>query len=247
MFFRDVAAGIHLLEHANVNCYIVQDADQIMVVDAGLPAMWPLLGEALTELGASPRDVTALVLTHAHFDHLGFASRLQDEAFAPVLVHPKDSYIAANPYRYQHEKARIFYPLRYPRAIPVLTRMARAGAMNVKGITHTQELRPGPGEHLPGSPEIIYTPGHTAGHCSLFFPERDALISGDALVTLDPYTGVTGPQIVSAAATADTHMALSSLDQLGSTGATTILTGHGQPWHDGAQKAVAEARKRGAS
>jgi hypothetical protein len=49
---------------------------------------------------------------------------------------------------------------------------------------------------------------------------RDVLIAGDALVTLDPYTGATGPRRVSSAATADNERALRSLDTLAATGAT---------------------------
>jgi glyoxylase-like metal-dependent hydrolase (beta-lactamase superfamily II) len=41
---------------------------------------------------------------------------------------------------------------------------------------------------VPGSPRVVFTPGHTLGHCALHFPERDAVIAGDAVVTLDPYT-----------------------------------------------------------
>jgi glyoxylase-like metal-dependent hydrolase (beta-lactamase superfamily II) len=36
----------------------------------------------------------------------------------------------------------------------------------------------------------VFSPGHTYGHCALNLPERGALISGDAIVTLDPYTRV---------------------------------------------------------
>jgi glyoxylase-like metal-dependent hydrolase (beta-lactamase superfamily II) len=92
----------------------------------------------------------------------------------------------------------------------------------------------------------VPTPGHTAGHVALHFPERDALIVGDAVVTLDPYTGETGPQIVARAATANSPQALRSLDALVATAATTVLPGHGEPWTDGIVSAVAAARKRGA-
>ncbi len=71
------------------------------------------------------------------------------------------------------------------------------------------------------------------------------LIAGDALVTLDPYTGETGPQIVARAATADTAEAMESLDTLARTSARVVLTGHGEPVLDGVGPAVAAARRRG--
>lgn len=247
MFHRNVADRIHLIEHADVNCYIVEDGPKVMLVDAGLPAMWTMTGKALRALGRSPEDVSALVLTHAHFDHLGFAAKLQQRLNVPILVHPGDAYIAARPYHYQHEKSRALYPFKYPGGISSLLRMTLAGALNVKGIKNFGPLVPGIAEDLPGRPEIIHTPGHTDGHCALYFRDRQALITGDALVTLDPYTGVPGPQIVSAAATADTAMALDSLGALAATGARTILPGHGLPSGGGIATAVEKARIRGAS
>ena len=71
------------------------------------------------------------------------------------------------------------------------------------------------------------------------------MIAGDALVTFNPYTGGEGPQIVAAAATADSRQALSSLDGLAATGARTVLPGHGEPWRQGAREAVEQARAIG--
>jgi glyoxylase-like metal-dependent hydrolase (beta-lactamase superfamily II) len=73
------------------------------------------------------------------------------------------------------------------------------------------------------------------------------VIAGDALVTLNPYTGRRGPQIVAGAATVDSRRALDSLDELAKTEARTVLVGHGDPWTGGAEQAVAAARAAGAS
>lgn len=94
---------------------------------------------------------------------------------------------------------------------------------------------------------MVFTPGHTLGHCALHFPDRDAVIAGDAVVALDPYTAERGPKIVAGAATADSARNLASLDALAETGATTVLTGHGEPWRGGAPEAVARARAVGPS
>lgn len=247
MFQRNVADNIHRVAHADVNLYIVEDGGRIMLVDAGLPAMWKMTVAAIRGLGRSPRDITALVLTHAHFDHLGFAARLQHDLDVPIYCHPGDYYIAAHPYRYKHEKSRLLYPVKYPRCIPILGRMTAAGALMVKGVTNLRPLDGGAAASLPGSPVVVPTPGHTAGHCALHFPARDTVISGDALVTLDPYTGARGPHIVAAAATADTRQALDSLTGLAQTDARIVLPGHGEPFGGGIASAVQEAIDRGPS
>src|SRR4051812_49757386 len=53
------------------------------------------------------------------------------------------------------------------------------------------------------SPKVVFTPGHTHGHCALHLADRGVVIAGDAFVTYNPYTSSSGPQIVSGAATAD--------------------------------------------
>ena len=75
---------------------------------------------------------------------------------------------------------------------------------------------------VPGSPRVVFCPGHTLGHCALHIPDRDALIAGDALVMLDPYTARRGPCIVARAATADSDRNMRSLDALVETGAGTV-------------------------
>ncbi|WP_454043707.1 MBL fold metallo-hydrolase [Cellulosimicrobium sp. Marseille-Q8652] len=243
----EVADRVHRLEHAYVNVYLVADDDgRVLVVDTGLPATWDLLGRALRDLGHRPADVAAVVLTHAHFDHTGSAARAQARLGVPIWLHDDDAHIAAHPYRYAHENVRALYPLRHPAALRILASMTAAGALRVPGVRGLRHAEPGATLPVPGSPRVVFSPGHTAGHCALHLPERDVLLTGDALVTLDPYTGVRGPQIIAGAATADSAQALASLDRLVETGATTLLPGHGDPWTGSVEEAVERARAVGA-
>ncbi|MEY9211071.1 MBL fold metallo-hydrolase [Thermobifida halotolerans] len=247
MAYRHTLPGIHRLGHAHVNLYLVVDDDGVTVVDTGLPATWPLLLRALRKVGAEPEQVRAVVLTHAHFDHLGLAARLRGQWRLPVWAHPEEFFVAAHPSQYQHENSRLWYPLRHPGGIPILTGMVAAGALTVDGVTDLSPLTPGEVLDVPGRPRIVFTPGHTFGHCALHLPEHDAVITGDALVTLDPYTGVEGPQIVSGAATADSARALESLEALAATRAAVVFPGHGRPWRDGVLSAVEQAAAAGPS
>ncbi|MBG6237361.1 glyoxylase-like metal-dependent hydrolase (beta-lactamase superfamily II) [Mycetocola sp. CAN_C7] len=244
---RDVAPGIHRLEHAYVNCYLIEDAGSITIIDAAFPSTWSHVLTALGEIGRSLVDVKALVLTHAHFDHVGFAARAVAETHAPVWVHPEDRRLAAHPYRYRRERTPFLYPFAYPRAVNVLAAMTAAGALTVKGVSDVRELPSSGVLDVPGHPTVVYTPGHTNGHCALHFADRDTLITGDALVTLDPYKGARGAQIIAGAATADSARALESLTALAETGAMIVLPGHGEPWLAGIRAAVQAAKAVGAS
>jgi len=241
----DVAEGVHLLSSAYVNCYLVEGEGGLTLVDAGLPRMWPLLVEAVARLGRELADVKALLVTHGHFDHLGFAKRLHQKNQVPVIVHPDDRTLVASPYSYRPQRNRFLYLLSHPGGWGPIGRMAVAGALTVEGVEETEALKAGVPLDVPGSPVAIATPGHTAGHCGFLLRDRDVVLAGDALVTFDPYTGRSGPQIVATAATSDADQAMASLDALAQTGVRTVLTGHGDPWRNDVGRAVDIARHTG--
>lgn len=246
MLEQDAAERIHRVEDAYTNWYLVEEGGRMTVVDTGLPRSWNSLHTALRDLGRRPADIDAVVLTHGHFDHVGFARRAREELGVPVYAPEREVEVVSHPWRYDHERSRLPYFLN-PRFVRIFTAMGAAGALWVKGTDDVRTYGHNGPLDVPGRPHVIPTPGHTHGHCSLHFPERGAVIAGDAIVTLDPYTGGEGPQIVSGAATADSSRALESLEALAATDAEALLTGHGPVWRHGAGKAVEQARERGPS
>lgn len=246
MFQRDVAKGIHRVENVATNWYLVEEDDRLTIVDAGVPRSWNAFLEALRELERDVSDVEAIILTHAHFDHTGFAERARAELGIPVYVHEDDVPLTKKPWQYAHER----HPLRYaknPSALSVFGSFLVNRAFWPAPIRQVERFDESGTLSVPGSPKIVYSPGHTLGHCAFHFEDRDTLIAGDAIVTLDPYTGRTGPRLAARAAAADSERAFDSLDALAQTGATTILTGHGEPWREGAEAAVQHAREAGIS
>jgi glyoxylase-like metal-dependent hydrolase (beta-lactamase superfamily II) len=245
---RDAAPGIHRIEDAFTNWYLVEGDDgSIGIVDAGVRSSWGSLQEALRQLRWDPKRIVSLVLTHAHFDHIGFAERARRRLGIPVWVHTDDVPLTKHPMQYAHETSRLPYLLR-PRSAPIVASLARSGAFWPEPIETVHRFSADDAPlHLVGDPVIVPCPGHTIGHCALHFPDRDALIAGDAIVTLDPYTGRTGPRLVAGAATADSERNLEALDALAATGAGNVLTGHGPVWRRGAESAVREAQAAGSA
>ncbi len=243
--WSEVATDVFRIGVADVNCYLVRSPDGLTLYDAGLPGSRRILAEVLTHLGATLADIDALVLTHGHFDHVGMG-RMLSGAGAPVLVHARDAHLARHPYSYRPEEARLAYLVSHPGGVPVITRMAMHGALRVRGVDANGRVHHGRPVDAPGAPIALWTPGHTGGHCAFLFPDTGVLIAGDALVTLDPYTGKRGPQIVARAATADTGEALQSLEVLAESGASLLLPGHGEPSRDGIRSDVDAALRSGA-
>jgi glyoxylase-like metal-dependent hydrolase (beta-lactamase superfamily II) len=241
---RDVAEGIHRIEDAHTNWYLVEDRGRLTIVDTGFPRSWNSLRSALYELRHDRSAIEAVVLTHAHFDHMGFARKAQQELGAPLWAHRDEQSVVRHPWRYDHERSRLPY-LRHPQFVKVFTEMTFMGALRVGGSDRITPYQEAQQLDVPGRPEVIHTPGHTHGHCSLHFADRGAVIVGDAFVMLDPYTGRTGPRIVAGAATADSAQALRSLDALAGLDAHIALTGHGRPWLGGMRDAVDRAKLAG--
>jgi glyoxylase-like metal-dependent hydrolase (beta-lactamase superfamily II) len=243
---ENAAPGIHRVEDAFTNWYIVEEGGALTIVDAGVPTSWKSLHEALSRLNRRTSDIKALVLTHAHFDHVGMAERMRRELNVPVWVHEDDYPLARRPRRFSYERRRVLYYATQLKAFPIVAALLKARAFWPTPVQELTRYRNGSLD-VPGNPRVLFTPGHTLGHCALHFPDRDAVIAGDAIVMLDPYTAKKGPRIVARAATADSARNLASLDAIAETGATTVLTGHGEPWTGGAAEAVRRAREAGPS
>ncbi|MEJ7789452.1 MAG: MBL fold metallo-hydrolase [Thermoleophilaceae bacterium] len=246
MFQANVVEGVHRIEDSYTNWYLLEEEGRLTVVDTGVPSSWGSLQDALAQLGRSTGDIEAVILTHAHFDHIGFAERARKELGVPVWVHENDVPLTRHPTQYSHERPRSYYLATQPKALPIVASFVRARAFFPTPIKEVRRYEEGP-LAVPGSPQVFFTPGHTLGHCSVHLPDRDAVIAGDAIVTLNPYRGTVGPQIVAGAATADSERNLASLDAIAQTGATTLLCGHGEPWRQGVESAVERARAVGAN
>ena len=242
---RDVAPGIHRVETGGfVNWYLIEDGGRVTAVDAGLPTSWEFLHEALSGVGRILGDLDAVVLTHAHPDHLGFAEQARHELAIPVLIHEDEVWLAQHPLRYKYERS----PLRYGRNLEPLRNLAtivRSGALWTRRIVELQPFTDGETLAVAGAPRVVHTPGHTFGHCALHLPDRDVLLTGDALITRSPYTPDEGPQLMARAGTADSAQAVRSLERIEERGAGTLLPGHGEPWLGGAAEACRLARDRG--
>ena len=91
----EIAPGIRRVGNGLVNVYLLEESGGVTIVDAGLPGYYG--GELPDELAAMGRtfdDVKALVLTHAHTDHIGFAERIRRERRVPVRIHEADAALA---------------------------------------------------------------------------------------------------------------------------------------------------------
>jgi glyoxylase-like metal-dependent hydrolase (beta-lactamase superfamily II) len=239
-----VADGVHRFDDGIVNWYLVEDDSGLTAIDAGFPPAWRTLLGAIARLDRRTTDLAAVVLTHAHVDHLGFAEQARRDLGAVVWCHPRDAPLL-RPWRIARSESSPLLFMKHEATRNLMARAVRTGAPRAKRVGAYAGYSDGEELPVPGRPHAVFCPGHTDGHCALQLRDRDVLFTGDALVTRDPYTGRTGPTIVAPAASRDTATALRTLDAVAATGARTLLPGHGEPWTGGAEEAVRIARAAG--
>jgi glyoxylase-like metal-dependent hydrolase (beta-lactamase superfamily II) len=240
-----LAPGVHRLGSAFINCYLIEDGNQMTLVDGGVPGFRAQLDEYLRSRGRTVKDIEAVVLTHAHADHVGIVEGVRTDAPAPVYAHEKDADMARTGKAHKRDGSLIPY-LRHPAAMKLMGSAARGGGLKTTKVqvvtTFTSETTD---LDVPGKPRVIPTPGHSPGHVSLHLPDRGVLIAGDALCTYNVLTGATGPQVLPRAFAFDSLQMLASLDALERIDAGIMLFGHGDPWTQGPADAVARAREIG--
>ncbi len=93
----EVAPGIRRIGPGLANVYLFEEAGAVTIVDAGMPGYWRALPAELAAMGRTLEHVRAVVLTHAHSDHIGFAERIRTECGVPIRVHELDELRAKGP------------------------------------------------------------------------------------------------------------------------------------------------------
>ena len=226
LMMDQAADGVWLVTGTDNNWVLVADGDEVTLVDAGFPRDLPRVLSSLERIGRTPGDVAAIVLTHAHPDHIGASERLRADCGVPVRL----------------LDAEVVLPGHGPRVLAWVLRIARAGGARVERLTQVDPFAAGSGPlDVPGRLVPVPTPGHTSGHCAYHLPARGVLIAGDALMTAHPAGRTTGPQLLPRMFNHDEAAALASLRALAGLSAEVVLPGHGPAWRGTPASAVEQA------
>jgi glyoxylase-like metal-dependent hydrolase (beta-lactamase superfamily II) len=239
---EQVADGVVRLGTWIVNWYLIEDGGGVTVVDAAVPGYHDQLRPGLELLGRSESDVAAVVLTHAHVDHLGMAETLRTRLDVPVYVHEGDADLARTAKQPGKRESSMLPYLGHRMAWQLLWELGRNGGFKPPRIAEVSTFADGDDLDVPGRLRVVHTPGHSDGHSSLL--GRSAVFAGDAICSLNPLTGSRGPQLMPSALNRDSQQALRSLDRVVGTGGDLLLPGHGEPLRQ-PQTAVDEAKRRG--
>jgi glyoxylase-like metal-dependent hydrolase (beta-lactamase superfamily II) len=139
------------------NCSIFGDEEsrEALVVDPGDD-----IARILEVVEKHGLTVKAIVITHAHIDHIGGAQKLKQATGAPVYMNPNDAELQE-----MLDVQAGWLGMRPPEPVEI-DAPARDGDKLVVGATEFH---------------VLETPGHTQGSISLWIPSEHKLVAGDTL------------------------------------------------------------------
>jgi glyoxylase-like metal-dependent hydrolase (beta-lactamase superfamily II) len=203
-----------------VSAYLVA-ADDVTVIDSGLPKRQDRIFAAVREAGRKRDDVKHIAVTHHHVDHTGSLAALVSATGAAAYIHPLDAPIVRG-----EKKAPGPNKAMLPARVlgPLMVRITP----RLETVAELQETNDGDEIAAAGGMRAIHTPGHTAGHLAFFWPQHGGvLFAGDAagnLLSLGPPVNAMGSMF-----TEDIPGAKESFRKLAELEFEVACFGHGGP------------------
>ena len=223
-----LADGVHVLpiprgargEGGFLNLTLILDEQEgAALVDAGLPGHAAAIGTAMADAGVGVRDLRRIIFTHQDLDHIGSGAALVRQSSATVLAHPADA-----PYIEGEQRPLKVTPEmleRRPQMREVLERL--------EPVRVDEYLEDGERLDLAGGIRVVFTPGHTPGHLSLYLERPKVLVAGDALTAEGGRLNGPNPPF-----TLDGREAARSVSRLAELDVETIVCYHGGVVDEGA-------------
>jgi len=225
---EEVMDGVHLLGTHRVNFYVIEEGASITLVDCGFQGHRRYLDRWLAARGKSIANIEAIILTHGHQDHVGFAEQLRARG-TPVYMHPADDhYLRGVTLRMPPQ--RLLRSLWRPTAMSLLLEAAGDGVFSQPELGAYEPIIPGEYIDVPGRPFVVPVPGHSPGSVAFHLPDRGVLFTGDALMTRDPFFGGEDRALVFADHTDRNEACLDALSAFDSYADAALLPAHGDAW-----------------
>ncbi len=225
----EILPQLHMLRFPIGQAYlwreVTPEGTELTLIDAGNRDAAADIEEAIRSLGADPRDLRRIVLTHCHRDHVGCAGELADRYGAEVLAHRLDAPVVRGvaptpqPVLLDWELPLYEHGLTVPEA--PATRVDR-------------ELEEGDVLDFGGGARVVHAPGHTDGSLAVHLPHHGVLFTGDCVAAVG--------EVMLGVFNVDRDQALATMRRLASLAPSVACFGHGDPLtEDTATRLVAAA------
>jgi glyoxylase-like metal-dependent hydrolase (beta-lactamase superfamily II) len=194
----EIETGVFFAQGPNVNWTVLVDGDAFTLVDSGYPRGSALLDRSLAVVrertGAD--FLQAILVTHAHSDHIGglghLAARFGEST--PVLCSPLEVTHVRREVLHQVGLGDVLRHAYDPRIVRWALEARRSGGLDPVGHANVSAHGMDVVLDVPGNPIALATPGHTPGHTAYHLPQHGILMTGDALVSAHPTVTSQGAQ-----------------------------------------------------
>ncbi|MDD3853277.1 MAG: MBL fold metallo-hydrolase [Syntrophomonadaceae bacterium] len=167
---------MHTITLGITNCYLVEAQDGYIMVDAGSQHRGKKFLRAIRQRGIRPEEIKLIVITHAHFDHVGSLAAIQGYCQCPIMMHPLEARLV--------EGAIVVIPPGANALGRVVSWMGEHNkillgfpATKVEYLVeHEYDLRA-----FGVSGKVISTPGHTPGSLSVVLDDGRAMVGDLAM------------------------------------------------------------------
>ena len=176
---------------ANTNAYVIRCNNGVALIDTGCdsPKAVHIIKEQLEAIDLALKDIGCIIVTHAHFDHCGLASRLKEVSGAQIIMSKPEAYVVENRWIKHDSFSQMMSDRFRKHGVPDNDINM---FLDFFSIQRKHMLPVLPDKQLVGGEilslgsfkfKVLLTAGHSIGHICLYEQRQGLLFSGDTLLT----------------------------------------------------------------
>jgi hydroxyacylglutathione hydrolase len=217
---NEILKDLFFIERGFLNGnHFVYRSDTPVLIDTGYISGFEETEKSIIQLGVNLPDISLIISTHTHCDHIGGNNRIQQNSGCDIALHKVGKYFIDSRddwstwWRYYNQEAEFF----------TCTRSLEDGEIITLG---------------PHEFQVLYTPGHASDGIVLYNRQDKILLSSDTLWQTD--MAVMTLRVEGSRALFDMQASLHKIENLE---VQTVYPGHGKPFYD-MPKAIARSKQR---
>jgi len=221
----EIIPDVYQLTIGGTNVILIAE-EELTLVDTGFPGSLAQIIDLIRSLGRSVEEISLIIITHNHVDHVGGLAELRKLTKAKVAAHQAD---------FGDTEGQLPYPGVIRRLLRIPPFSVLRSVFSAKPGEDDIQLKGGEVLKPLGGLKVVHTPGHTPGSISLFSAPNKLLIVGDAL---NKRSGTL--RLPPKMASTDLVQAMDSVKKMAQLDFDILCCGHGRPLIGGARAKMQE-------
>ena len=167
---------IHQLSLGICHCYLIKE-EGLILVDAGAPNQEKKFLKELKDLSIEPKDISFILLTHGHFDHIGSANEIKRLTGGKIAINQREKDWVEQALKPLPPSVGLWGKVMEVMMKMVASRISFSGTLVDLVLEDEDFSLESYGIHG----KVLYTPGHSSGSMSLLLDTGDAFV-GDLVM-----------------------------------------------------------------